>query len=153
MYFMGTQHLLVHSSPSSTLHVSPLDRGRFMSAKPVLHLAWVVSARLTSTCRWRLTDPCGLCFIGTQLTLAHSDFFFKAVHHACRRVLRVPCDRSLTRSVEGLKKSQRDGNGTVTDLVLGHPGIYSNLLELQQTIMYFITLWCHLTRSNAVLSS
>jgi hypothetical protein len=41
----------------------------------------------------------------------------------------------------------------VTDLVLGHPGIYSNLLELQHTIMYFTTLWCHLTRANAGLSS
>jgi hypothetical protein len=28
----------------------------------------------------------------------------------------------------------------VTDLVLGHLGIYSNLLELQHTIMYFIIL-------------
>jgi hypothetical protein len=28
----------------------------------------------------------------------------------------------------------------VTDLVLGHPGIYSNLLELQHTIMHFTTL-------------
>ncbi|KAJ7900589.1 Inosine/uridine-preferring nucleoside hydrolase domain-containing protein [Mycena olivaceomarginata] len=43
--------------------------------------------------------------------------------------------------------------GTVTDLVLGHPGIYSNLLELQHTIMYFTTLRRHLTRANAGLSS
>jgi hypothetical protein len=43
--------------------------------------------------------------------------------------------------------------GTVTDLVLGHPGIYSNLLELQHTIMYFTTLRHHLTRANAGLSS
>ncbi|KAJ7347399.1 hypothetical protein DFH08DRAFT_960735 [Mycena albidolilacea] len=35
----------------------------------------------------------------------------------------------------------------VTDLVLGHPGIYSNLLELQRTIMYFTTLRRHLTKS------
>jgi hypothetical protein len=41
----------------------------------------------------------------------------------------------------------------VTDLVLGHPGIYSNLLELQHTIMYFITLRRHLTRAIAGLSS
>jgi hypothetical protein len=43
--------------------------------------------------------------------------------------------------------------GMVTDLVLGHPGIYSNLLELQHTIMYFTTLRRHLTRANAGLSS
>jgi hypothetical protein len=41
----------------------------------------------------------------------------------------------------------------VTDLVLGHPGIYSNLLELQHAIMYFITLRCHVTRAIAGLSS
>jgi hypothetical protein len=41
----------------------------------------------------------------------------------------------------------------VTDLVFGHPGIYSYLLELQHTIMYFITLRCHLTRVIAGLSS
>jgi hypothetical protein len=35
----------------------------------------------------------------------------------------------------------------LTDLVLGHPGIYSNLLELQRTIMYFTTLRRHLTKS------
>ncbi|KAJ7822201.1 hypothetical protein B0H14DRAFT_1325149 [Mycena olivaceomarginata] len=43
--------------------------------------------------------------------------------------------------------------GSVTDLVLGHPGIYSNLLELQHAIMYFTTLRRHLTRANAGLSS
>jgi hypothetical protein len=42
---------------------------------------------------------------------------------------------------------------TLTDLVLGHPDIYSNLLELQHTIMYFTTLRRHLTRANAGLSS
>jgi hypothetical protein len=41
----------------------------------------------------------------------------------------------------------------LTDLVLGHPGIYSNLLELQHAIIYFITLRRHLTRANAGLSS
>jgi hypothetical protein len=41
----------------------------------------------------------------------------------------------------------------LTDLILGHPGIYSNLLELQHTIMYFTTLRRHLTRANAGLSS
>jgi hypothetical protein len=35
----------------------------------------------------------------------------------------------------------------MTDLVLGHPGIYSNLFELQHTIMYFTTLRRHLTKS------
>jgi hypothetical protein len=43
----------------------------------------------------------------------------------------------------GLKRSRAIADTVelpLTDLVLGHPGIYSNLLELQHTIMYFATL-------------
>jgi hypothetical protein len=54
--------------------------------------------------------------------------------------------------VVGMAKVQF-GVNTLTDLVLGHPGIYSNLLELQHAIMYFTTLRRHLTRANAGLSS
>jgi hypothetical protein len=46
-----------------------------------------------------------------------------------------------------LKLPSRRQGDTLTDLVLGHPGIYSNLLELQHTIMYFTTLRRHLTKS------
>jgi hypothetical protein len=38
------------------------------------------------------------------------------------------------------------GIKAVTDLVLGHLSIHSNLLELQHTIMCYITLRHHLTK-------
>jgi hypothetical protein len=42
---------------------------------------------------------------------------------------------------------------TLTDLVLGHPGIYSISLELQHIIMGYTTLQHHLIRTNTGLGS
>jgi hypothetical protein len=69
------------------------------------------------------------------------------VGEAMSRPLSPPPWESVSASIAAPER------GVLTDLVLGHPGIYSNLLELQHTIMYFITLQYHLTRANAGLSS
>jgi hypothetical protein len=41
---------------------------------------------------------------------------------------------------EVVEAAGTEGELALTDLVLGHPGIYSNLLELQPTIMCYTTL-------------
>jgi hypothetical protein len=91
-------------------------------------------------CNWMIIYLCWLRTVGTR------GWWYKSKRGG---VTAPPCCGLISLAPPHCQ----DAASTLTDPVLGHPGIYSYLLELQHTIMYFITLRHHLTRAIAGLSS
>jgi hypothetical protein len=101
---------------------------------------------------WFIHDPAGMFTKGMELDIPRS--WINSTLTGLQTV------NPFIDKLENLAKIHNDNDNivlqieySVTDLVLGHLGIYSNLLELQHAIMYFITLRRHLTRAIAGLSS
>jgi hypothetical protein len=76
-----------------------------------------------------------------------ADIFDKVIHQLGDDLVDVLFARLSTITSLLAELINKEMDLAVTDLVLGHPGIYSNLFELQHTIMYFTTLRRHLTQS------